>query len=103
MKLTRVIFIALAIALPASWTVARAEEPAPAEGAKKEKKAKKGKKAKADGEAPAGVLELADGLAALGRLLRPVYATEGSDHQDSVLRQPHSGRPDSAAFGQNSQ
>ena len=48
MKLTRIIFIALAIVLPTTWTVARAEEPAPAEGgAKKEKKAKKGKKADA--------------------------------------------------------
>jgi hypothetical protein len=44
MKLTRIIFIALAIALPASWTVAKAaDEAAPAEG-KKEKKAKKAKK-----------------------------------------------------------
>ncbi len=44
MKLTRVIFIALAILLPASWTVAKAEDaPAPAD-AKKEKKAKKSKK-----------------------------------------------------------
>ena len=52
MKLTRIIFIALAIVLPTTWTVARAEEPAPAEGAKKEKKAKKSKKADApaDGE-----------------------------------------------------
>jgi hypothetical protein len=50
MKLTRIIFIALAIVLPASWTVARAEDPAPAEGAKKEKKAKKGKKADAPAE-----------------------------------------------------
>ena len=49
MKLTRIIFIALAIALPASWTVAKAED-APAEGgAKKEKKAKKGKKGDAAG------------------------------------------------------
>jgi hypothetical protein len=50
MKLTRIIFIALALALPTSWTVAQAEEPAPAEGAaegKKAKKAKKGKKADA--------------------------------------------------------
>jgi len=45
MKLTRVIFVALAVLLPASWTVAKAEDaPAPAD-AKKEKKAKKGKKA----------------------------------------------------------
>ena len=48
MKLTRIIFIALAVVLPASWTVARAEDPAPAAGdAKKEKKAKKAKKADA--------------------------------------------------------
>jgi Na+-transporting methylmalonyl-CoA/oxaloacetate decarboxylase gamma subunit len=49
MKLTRIVFIALAVLLPASWTVAKAaDEAAPAEGktdAKKEKKAKKGKKA----------------------------------------------------------
>jgi len=45
MKLTRIVFIALAVLLPASWTVAKAaDEAAPAEG-KKEKKAKKGKKA----------------------------------------------------------
>ncbi|HEY4186976.1 MAG TPA: hypothetical protein VGP07_18005 [Polyangia bacterium] len=45
MKLTRVLFVALAILLPTAWTVAKAEDaPAPAEG-KKEKKAKKGKKA----------------------------------------------------------
>jgi hypothetical protein len=47
MKLTRIIFVALAIVLPASWTVARAEEGAPAGEAKKEKKAKKAKKADA--------------------------------------------------------
>ena len=50
MKLTRIIFIALAVVLPASWTVARAEDPAPAGDAKKEKKAKKGKKADAPAE-----------------------------------------------------
>ena len=58
MKLTRIIFIALAILLPTSWTVANAEEPAPAAGAgdaKKEKKAKKAKKAeKADAPAAEG-------------------------------------------------
>jgi hypothetical protein len=54
MKLTRIIFIALAVLLPASWTVAQAEEPAPAAGeAKKEKKAKKGKKADAPAEGAA--------------------------------------------------
>ena len=48
MKLTRILFIALAIVLPTTWTIARAEEPAPAEGTpKKEKKAKKSKKADA--------------------------------------------------------
>ena len=56
MKLTRIIFIALAVLLPTSWTVANAEEPAPAADAKKEKKAKKGKKA----DAPAGEEKKAD-------------------------------------------
>lgn len=48
MTLTRIIFLALAVVLPTSWTVAHAEEgaPAAAEG-KKEKKAHKGKKADA--------------------------------------------------------
>ena len=41
----RSIFLALALLLPVSWTVARAGRAAPADGAKKEKKAKKGKKA----------------------------------------------------------
>ena len=49
MKLTRIIFIALAIVLPASWTIAKAGDEAPADGAKKEKKAKKGKKGDAAG------------------------------------------------------
>jgi hypothetical protein len=54
MKLTRILFIALAILLPTSWTVANAEEPAPAAGeAKKEKKAKKAKKADAPAEGAA--------------------------------------------------
>ena len=45
MKLTRVLFLALAVLLPTSWTVARAADEAPAaEGAKKEKKGKKSKK-----------------------------------------------------------
>lgn len=45
MKLTRVIFIALAVLLPASWTVAKAEDaPAADAPAKKEKKSKKSKK-----------------------------------------------------------
>lgn len=46
----RSIFLALALLLPVSWTVARAADEAPA-GEKKEKKAKKGKKADgAEGE-----------------------------------------------------
>jgi len=45
MKLTRVIFLALAVLLPTSWTVAKAED-APAPAAEGAKKAKKGKKAK---------------------------------------------------------
>ena len=45
MNLTRVLFIALAITLPASWTVAKAEDAPAADGAAK--KEKKGKKAKA--------------------------------------------------------
>ena len=49
MKLTRIVFIALAILLPTSWTVAKAADEAPADGAKKEKKAKKGKKGDAAG------------------------------------------------------
>jgi hypothetical protein len=54
MKLTRIIFLALAVMLPTSWTVAQAGDEAPADEAKKEKKAKKGKKAeKTEGAAPA--------------------------------------------------
>jgi len=48
MTLVRSIFLALAVLLPATWTVAKAADPAPAgdaSGEKKEKKAKKGKKA----------------------------------------------------------
>lgn len=49
MKLVRVVFIALAVLLPTSWTVAKAAEPAPAaEGDKKDKKA--AKKTEAEGE-----------------------------------------------------
>ena len=50
MTLTRILFVALAVVLPASWTVAKAEDAPPAEGAKKEGK-KKGKK-KGGEEAP---------------------------------------------------
>ena len=51
----RSIFLALALLLPVTWTVAKAADPAPAGdaagGEKKEKKAKKGKKADgAEGE-----------------------------------------------------
>jgi len=45
----RSIFLALALLLPVSWTVAKAADEAPA-GEKKEKKAKKGKKAEAPAE-----------------------------------------------------
>jgi len=45
MKLTRTIFLALAVLVPTSWTIAKAEDAPPADGAKKEKKAKKSKKA----------------------------------------------------------
>lgn len=42
MKLVRVIFIALAVLLPTSWTVAKAADPAPAgDSEKKDKKSKK--------------------------------------------------------------
>lgn len=42
MTLTRMIFLALAVLLPASWTVARAEgDEKPAEGKKTKKKTKK--------------------------------------------------------------
>jgi hypothetical protein len=42
MKLVRTVFIAMAVLLPVSWTVAKAADPAPAaEGDKKDKKSKK--------------------------------------------------------------
>jgi hypothetical protein len=47
MKLTRIIFLALAVTLPTTWTVAMAGDEAPAEGADKKDK-KGGKKKKAD-------------------------------------------------------
>ncbi|MES1206290.1 MAG: hypothetical protein ABUS79_10175 [Pseudomonadota bacterium] len=51
MTLTRTIFIALALMLPTTWTVAMAGEEAPTEEAKPAKKGKKAKKAeKAEGE-----------------------------------------------------
>ena len=54
MKLTRTLFVAVALLAPATWTVAKAAEPAAAaEGEKKDKKAKK--EGAAEGEkAPAG-------------------------------------------------
>jgi len=48
MNLTRTIFLAIAVLLPASWTIAKADDAPAGETPKKEKKAKKGKKA--DGE-----------------------------------------------------
>jgi hypothetical protein len=42
MKLVRVTFIALAVLLPTSWTIAKAADPAPAaDSEKKDKKSKK--------------------------------------------------------------
>lgn len=50
MKLTRVVFLALAVLLPTSWTIAQAADaPATDAPAKKTKKSKKSKKA-ADGD-----------------------------------------------------
>jgi hypothetical protein len=45
MKLIRVVFFGLAVLLPTSWTIARADD-APAEGSKDMKKSKKSKKSK---------------------------------------------------------
>jgi len=44
MTIVRTVFLALAVLIPTSWTVAMATEPAPAEGAEKDKKDKKAKK-----------------------------------------------------------
>jgi hypothetical protein len=52
MKLVRVTFIALAVLLPTSWTIAKAADPAPA--ADSEKKDMKDKKAKKTEGAPEG-------------------------------------------------
>jgi hypothetical protein len=49
MKLVRTLFLALAVLLPVSWTVARAADEAPAEP-KKEKKSKKKKAEKPPAE-----------------------------------------------------
>ena len=49
MKLTRILFLAMAVTIPTSWTIAKAADDAPAaETPKKEKKAKKGKKAEGE-------------------------------------------------------
>lgn len=48
MNLTRSIFLAIAVLLPASWTIAKADDAPAGETPKKEKKAKKGKKADGD-------------------------------------------------------
>jgi hypothetical protein len=45
MTFTRILFLALAVVLPASWTVAKAADEAPAGEAKTTKKSKKSKKA----------------------------------------------------------
>ena len=48
-NLTRIMFLAFAVLLPTSWTIAKAEDAPAADAPKKEKKAKKAKKAdKAD-------------------------------------------------------
>ncbi len=50
MNLVRIVFVALAVLLPASWTVAKAADEAPAgDTAKATKKTKKSKKKKSDG------------------------------------------------------
>jgi len=48
MKLTRSIFLALAVLIPTSWTIAKAEDAPAADAPKKEKKAKKKKAAEGD-------------------------------------------------------
>ena len=42
-NLTRIMFLALAVLLPTSWTIAKAEDAPAADAPKKEKKAKKKK------------------------------------------------------------
>lgn len=44
MKLTRTIFLALAVLIPTSWTIAKAEDAPATDAPKKEKKGKKAKK-----------------------------------------------------------
>jgi hypothetical protein len=54
MNLIRIVFFGLAVLLPATWTVARAGDEAPAAETKKPKPAKKSKKAdKPEGETKA--------------------------------------------------
>jgi hypothetical protein len=48
MNLTRIIFLAAAVLIPTSWTIAKADDAPAGETPKKEKKAKKGKKADGD-------------------------------------------------------
>lgn len=52
MKLTRIMFLALAFALPTSWTIAHAED-APAAAGETTKKEKKAKRSKDSAAAPA--------------------------------------------------
>jgi hypothetical protein len=51
MRLTRTLFLFLAVCLPTTWTLAHAED-APAGEMKDAKPKKKGKKKKKEGEAP---------------------------------------------------
>jgi hypothetical protein len=48
MKLTRILFLAMAVMIPTSWTIAKADDAPAAEAPKKEKKAKKAKKTEGD-------------------------------------------------------
>jgi len=48
MKLTRILFLAMAVMVPTSWTIAKADDAPAAETPKKEKKAKKAKKTEGD-------------------------------------------------------
>ncbi len=48
MNFTRMIFLALAVLIPTSWTMAKAEDAPATDAPKKEKKAKKSKKAEGE-------------------------------------------------------
>jgi type VI protein secretion system component VasK len=48
MNLTRSIFLALAVLVPTSWTIAKAEDAPATDAPKKEKKSKKSKKAEGE-------------------------------------------------------